>query len=238
MIYIQQHDEFQLPAGEDAACALYGAISSGHKFKLLSLGELRSGKFDYLIRRNLCVGSVEFMTEVFGRQGIHNVRLPFNRYPGEPVVTVAEAIDTATTSGKLFHIKPVSVKSWQARLIGGDPFTGTIHDLNSDDLCFINPAFEAEIVTEWRYYIVNGKVIDCRQYAGDIFLSPDKSEVLNHLKWAHPASAYTADFALLANGTTVLVELNDAWAIGNYGIPNDLYLNFLKVRYTEITDPL
>jgi hypothetical protein len=32
----------------------------------------------------------------------------------------------------------------------------------------------------------------------------------------------------------VIIEYNDMWAIGNYGMPNDLYLQLLKDRYFEI----
>jgi hypothetical protein len=31
-----------------------------------------------------------------------------------------------------------------------------------------------------------------------------------------------------------VVEFNDMWAIGNYGVPNDLYVKALRDRYFEI----
>jgi hypothetical protein len=33
---------------------------------------------------------------------------------------------------------------------------------------------------------------------------------------------------------TFIVEFNDMYAIGNYGMPNDLYLRLLRERYFEI----
>lgn len=32
-----------------------------------------------------------------------------------------------------------------------------------------------------------------------------------------------------------MVEFNDMWAIGNYGMANDLYFALLKDRWTEIS---
>ena len=44
---------------------------------------------------------------------------------------------------------------------------------------------------------------------------------------------YSADFIL--NQTNRLPYfINDMWAIGNYGIPNDIYLRALKDRYFQI----
>ena len=33
---------------------------------------------------------------------------------------------------------------------------------------------------------------------------------------------------------TLKISSNDMWAIGNYGIPNDIYLRVLKDRYFQI----
>jgi hypothetical protein len=32
----------------------------------------------------------------------------------------------------------------------------------------------------------------------------------------------------------VVIEYNDMWGIGNYGVPNDLYVRMLKERYFDI----
>ena len=45
---------------------------------------------------------------------------------------------------------------------------------------------------------------------------------------------YTVDIGILENDENVVIEFNDMWAIGNYGIPNDIYLRALKGRYFEI----
>ena len=49
--------------------------------------------------------------------------------------------------------------------------------------------------------------------------------------------AYTIDIGILGCYQfcdNVVVEYNDMWAIGNYGMPNDLYLRLLRDRYFEI----
>jgi hypothetical protein len=46
--------------------------------------------------------------------------------------------------------------------------------------------------------------------------------------------SYTIDIGVLDNGENVVIEYNDMWAIGNYGIDNYEYFSLLKSRYFEI----
>lgn len=70
MIYIQSDTERKLPYHFDSACALYGAMDSALSYRLTSMEEVKSGKFDNLIKTNLFVGSTDFMREVFSRVGL------------------------------------------------------------------------------------------------------------------------------------------------------------------------
>jgi hypothetical protein len=42
------------------------------------------------------------------------------------------------------------------------------------------------------------------------------------------------DVGVTEQGRNVIIEFNDMYAIGNYGLPNDLYLRMLRERYFEI----
>lgn len=44
----------------------------------------------------------------------------------------------------------------------------------------------------------------------------------------------TTGCGILETNENVVVEFNDMWAIGNYGIPNDIYLRALRDRYFQI----
>ncbi len=63
MVYIQSDNDRKLPHHFDAACALFGAIDSGVDYRLTTFEEVQSGKFDSLIKKNLFVGSTEFMLD-------------------------------------------------------------------------------------------------------------------------------------------------------------------------------
>lgn len=46
--------------------------------------------------------------------------------------------------------------------------------------------------------------------------------------------SYTIDVGILEDGENVVIEFNDMWGIGNYGVDNHTYLRLLKSRYFEI----
>ena len=45
---------------------------------------------------------------------------------------------------------------------------------------------------------------------------------------------YGADWAVAADGRTVLVEVNDGFSLGNYGVPGHLYTALLQCRWRQL----
>lgn len=234
MIYIQSDDERSIPHHFDVACAMYGAIETARDYRLTSFEEIKSGKFDSLLKTHLFVGSVEFMREVFRRAGIENPRVPENSNRPFESISLGEARRRSKEGEKLF-IKPFDIKLFTGFVI--DQMVNTsIADIPDETNIMAYKVFRDPIASEWRCYIHRDKVIDIRNYSGDIFTYPDVIyllEVVYKNEDRFP-TAYTVDIAILESGENVVVEYNDMWAIGNYGIPNDLYLRLLRDRYFEI----
>lgn len=92
-------------------------------------------------------------------------------------------------------------------------------------------------VSEYRMYIHKGKILGlCRDY-GDFLTFPDKNRILEILE-ASPieVSSYTIDVGVTDEGETLVIEFNDGWSLGNYGLDEDDYFNFVKDRWLEITN--
>jgi hypothetical protein len=234
MIYIQSNNERTIAHHFDCSCALYGAIDSAQDFRLTTFDEVASGKFDMLIRRNLFVGSVEFMREVFKRVGKDDVRVPKNSNREGEIITLNEAHKIIMGGKKLF-IKPVDIKLFTGLVLDGCIYS-CLENLPGDTKVMAYKPFESPIESEWRVYVHNNKIVDSRNYSGDFKVSPDYSYVESVIvdnKNSFPV-AYTTDIGILENGENVVIEFNDMWAIGNYGLPNDLYLRLLRDRYFEI----
>ena len=234
MVYIQSNIERTLAHHFDCSCALYGAIDNSMNYRLTSFEEVASGKFDLLIKKNLFVGSTEFMREVFKRIGIDEVRLPINSNRDCEITTLEDAHKRVTNGSKIF-IKPVEIKLFTGLVLDGMQHS-CLTNLPPETKVMVYDVFNSKILSEWRLYVHNDKLVDARSYSGEFIIFPNYEyamKVISNNKGEFPC-AYTVDIAVLESNENVVVEFNDMWAIGNYGIPNDIYLKLLKDRYFEI----
>jgi hypothetical protein len=234
MVYIQSNSERTLPNDFDSSCALYGAMGSALDYRLTSFDEVSSGKFDSLIRQRLFVGSTEFMREVFKRIGLMNVRLPMNSNREHEIITLAEAHERVKNGERLF-IKPIEIKLFTGLVLDGVRHS-SLEKLSEETKVMAYKVFDSSLESEWRIYVHNDKMVDSRNYSGEFVINPDYNyvnDIIKANKNEFPC-AYTVDIGILKSGENVVVEYNDMWAIGNYGIPNDIYLRLLRDRYFEI----
>ena len=233
MIYLQKDDNENRPHHFDVSCALYGAIEMGVKYKLVTFEEVSSGKYDMLIKNNLFVGSVEFMREVFSRIGIEDVRVPKNSNRESEIISLSEAKEISKSED--IFIKPIEIKLFTGFVL--DKMThSSISNIDSDTKVLSYKPFESEIVSEWRCYIKNGEIEDSRNYSGDFKISPNYKYVESIIEENSKdfPRCYTIDIGILDSGENVVIEFNDMWAIGNYGVDNYRYLRMLRERYFEI----
>ena len=215
---------------------MYGTMDLGLDYKLISFEEVQSGKWDSLIRSNLFVGSVEFMTEVFSRIGIEQPRLPLNNLrPFEEMKLKDFRYE------KPVFIKPISIKAFTGFVV--DEYSKSMLNTLDPELDIIVQEVLPNISPEWRIYIFRNKIVDIKLYSGD--LSTDYNGVLNFAnkvlkgnKLENFPETFTIDVATYSNHPKItlktIVEFNDMWAIGNYGVDNDLYVRMLKDRYFDI----
>jgi hypothetical protein len=106
------------------------------------------------------------------------------------------------------------------------------------------PVWRCEIVQfvcEWRYYVLDGAILGCGRYdpeGADDAQQPDGNVVRQavHSMRQSGISAYALDMGVLDNGQTVLVEANDAWALGLYGraVEPSTYWGMLRRRWQQM----
>jgi hypothetical protein len=95
-------------------------------------------------------------------------------------------------------------------------------------------------VSEYRAYVVSQRgIIGLHHYNGDPWIVPDRRvvyDMLHSMRMNEDIAAYSLDVGITNKGETVLVEVNDAYALGNYGLPSIAYANMLLTRWTQILD--
>ena len=93
-----------------------------------------------------------------------------------------------------------------------------------------------KFVSEYRVYCHNGHILDMYRYDGDWKIFPDVKiveEMHKKVNTKMPVS-YSIDVGVDDNGNTLLVEVNDGYALGNYGLAPREYAAFLRDRWFEI----
>ena len=231
MIYIQKKDNEDVPHHFDCACAMYGAIDLGLDYILVSFEEVKNGKFDSLIKNNLFVGSVEFMTEVFNRVGIEQPRLPINNFrPYEEMKLKDFKYEYPV------FIKPKSIKAFTGFVVD-DYSKSMLNTLDKELDIIIQQVINLD--SEWRFYVFRNKIVDIRHYSGrmDINLigAVNNFNKLDDSTFKNFPETFVMDIGFYNDSDSyTIIEFNDMWAIGNYGVPNDLYVRMLKDRYFDI----
>jgi hypothetical protein len=95
-----------------------------------------------------------------------------------------------------------------------------------------------ELVSEYRMYISNHKILGMKHYSGDCLQFPNRNVIeqcFNRSKQLIDYHSYTLDFGVLDTGETVLIEINDGFAIGNYGLEALKYYLFCRNRWLQLT---
>lgn len=92
-----------------------------------------------------------------------------------------------------------------------------------------------DFLTEWRCFVRYGQILDVRPYKGDWKKSFDPAVIENAIKdFAGAPAGYAADFGVTRDGRTLLVEINDGYSLGCYGLQHNLYAQLLSARWAEL----
>ena len=148
----------------------------------------------------------------------------------------SSTINTINTHPELWpvFVKPVEDKK----------FTGVVvrspKDLIGCGTCGTDvPVTCSEILdlrAEWRVFVRYGNILDVRKYKGDWRLHYEPAVIENAIKEFTDAPAgYAIDFGVTADGKTVLIEVNDGYSLGSYGLMENYYAKLLSARWAELT---
>jgi len=101
------------------------------------------------------------------------------------------------------------------------------------------PVWVSEIVefaAEWRVFVRYGELLDVRPYKGNWRLHFDAQVIENAVKdFATAPAGYALDFGVTKCGRTLLVEANDGYSIGHYGLYFINYAKLLSARWAQLT---
>lgn len=188
---------------------------------------------------DVCIGSVELTTKFFE---LCQIPVPtYLGYPEELTEFLGRKI-IQTTFEDLGTDYPYFVKpAEQVKLFTGDTVTKPEHlgYLKQYGNCVNDTkVYKSEVVdfvTEYRVFVSKGEIRGIKNYRGDFekFIDIDiVHQMVNKYKTC--PSAFTLDVGLTTDGRTLLIEVNDMWAIGSYGLDAKVYTLLCIRRLKEI----
>lgn len=133
-------------------------------------------------------------------------------------------------------VKPVKGKQFNGKLITK---LGDLVGLGSQEDREIWCSEPVNFLSEYRCFVRYGQVVDCRRYKGDYRIYPnyDLIDDVIHCYKSQPA-AFTLDVGIVErkNGKhqTRVVEINDAYAMGSYGLHHIDYAKMVSARWSQI----
>lgn len=134
-----------------------------------------------------------------------------------------------------YFIKPISHKLFNGMVWNNDSFSRRLIVTQPDDLDVWVSDY-VNFVSEYRVFVLDGRILDCRNYRGDWSKAPNKEIIEAGVKviGKNPI-AYCIDWGVLDNGKTVLVEMNDGFSFGHYGLNPVYCAHMLSARWHELT---
>ncbi|WP_339368633.1 ATP-grasp domain-containing protein [Paenibacillus elgii] len=94
-------------------------------------------------------------------------------------------------------------------------------------------------VAEWRCFVRYGRILDIRRYRGDWRVQYDHKVVEDVVaEYKTAPKGYAVDFGLTDQGQTLLIEVNDGYSLGYYGLFSLDYAKLLSARWAELTNTI
>ncbi|WP_338760484.1 ATP-grasp domain-containing protein [Bernardetia sp. ABR2-2B] len=86
-------------------------------------------------------------------------------------------------------------------------------------------------IAEFRVFVRYGEILDIRRYRGNYNINPDYKIIEKCIKdFTSSPLAYGIDFCVTEKGKTLLLEVNDGFSLGDYGLN---FLDYAKLNYTR-----
>jgi hypothetical protein len=223
-VFVQAKDG--VPIDEAFFKAWDGFCKRGVSCKLVETAQLEDGSVP-LSRSTLVAGAIRVVESALNSLGVNlppadNLPECLTEYRGRSVrKTTWGRLRAETQSNGIPN--PLFVKPFRQNkgfpsiaVFSSDDISG--HPLNDDDEVLV--AEYVVFLTEWRCFVCNGEILQLSHYQGDPLCFPDPDVIRNAIKdfGDRAPAGYGIDFGVLVGGRTVLVEVNEGYSLGSYGL--------------------
>jgi hypothetical protein len=190
---------------------------------------------------NIFFGSIQFVQTALNKLGF---KIPeHNDYPKSLTKfygrKISEStIETISNNPELWNVfvKPKGIlKKFTGRLIQNTYDLIGCGDRENDTPIWVSEP--AEFISEWRVFVRYNKIIGVKSYKGDWRCQYDYKIIEEAVKsFENPPAGYAIDFGLTKDNKFLIVEVNEGYSIGNYGLFYIDYAKLISARWAEMTN--
>lgn len=244
------HDKsmnIDIPRTVNCANAMYGFRELGAEIiPYYSVSEI----MDWVTRDDTVVDGIFQSEAVFKKFGVDNPHIPYypsvlNDFLGRKIWT--DKINSIAGNKDKWSsgcfVKPLKEKAFTGKTISSlSDLIGCGNEHEDYDVLVSEPI---DILAEWRCFVLYDRIIDVRLYGGlsggeyKGFMYHYDSNVLNDimkafLTWEDRPNACSIDICCTKDGRTLLVECNDAYSLGGYGLHGIYYARMISARWSQL----
>ncbi|MBS1634473.1 MAG: ATP-grasp domain-containing protein [Bacteroidetes bacterium] len=189
---------------------------------------------------NIFLGSIQFI-----HQALHKLNKPIPEpldYPESLTPFLGRKLFASTindiannpSSWNVF-VKPKGIsKKFTGRVIRGTKDLIGCGDVNLNTPVWVSEP--VEFVAEWRTFVRHKQILGVKQYKGDWKAHFDADIIEQAVgTYQDQPAGFALDFGLTKDGKLLLVEANDGYSLGNYGLFYIDYAKLLASRWAELS---
>ena len=231
----ENYDIFHSP---NIAQAVYGFRELGAEIiPYVSINDI----YDLVSEEDIVLDYIDQVQSIFKK---FNVNFTFPNYPDILSEFLGRKIWTDTIDNINSHpekwgvfVKPLNKEKASTGRVINEPKDligcGSCYE-NYDVLC----SEVLDIKREWRGFFYYGELIDIRPYKGDYHYQYDPKVLDKIIKkfneWENRPIACSIDIGVTSDGKTVLIECNDCYALGCYGLYHLQYAKMISARWSQL----
>lgn len=232
-VYIQANKN-GIPHNYNFMNAYQGFYEMGHEIVMFSDNEVLSES----TREDIVVGYVDTV-----RSKLQQFNIPITEvdYPNELKKYLGRKVWESTMydinnnpSCWPIFVKPIEDKQFTGVVVHStkDLIGCGIPNVNQSVYC----SEIVDFIAEWRCFVRYGRILSVRPYKGDWKSHFDADVIENAVRdFTSAPNGYAIDFGLTKDGRTLLIEVNDGYALGCYGLFYLDYAKLLSARWSELT---
>lgn len=182
------------------------------------------------------IGDIRISLRKFG------IEIPYLNYPEE----LSKYLGRKVWKSTLYNIanNPENWGVFIKPIYDAKRFTGVVVNSSRDLIACAGSLGDTEVwcsevvnfVTEWRCFVRYGEILDVKRYKGDWRDSFDASVIEQAVKdFTSAPKGYGVDFGITDKGETLLIEVNEGYSLGAYGLESLFYAKLLAARWAELT---